>query len=247
MAKQALPSGFVIYEGPSLLTGEPIVCVATLHSTNRKTGDMVQTWILLRDENPVAGNRSGADRAICGDCPSRGVGGKARSCYVQLARAPLGIWGAYQRGRYPVVSGHAAIAALGAGRAVRLGAYGDPAAIPGWVNESLISEAAGHTAYSHQIAWEGRGEGFLPERMMVSADSLSAASEAWARSYRTFRVVGSVGELVAGREILCPASEEAGHRTQCARCLLCGGASVAAKSIAIVAHGAGKKHHSASA
>ena len=58
---------------------------------------------------------------------------------------------------------------------------------------------------------------------------------------------GQVSELVRGREILCPASEEAGKRTQCASCLLCGGASVKAKSIAIVAHGAGRKHHAAAA
>lgn len=82
---------------------------------------------------------------------------------------------------------------------------------------------------------------------MVSADSLSAASEAWARSWRTFRVVGSVDELVQGREVLCPASEEAGKRTKCVSCLLCGGASVKAKSVAIVVHGAGAKHHTAAA
>src|SRR5262252_2239364 len=99
MAKQTAPTGFVIYDGPSLLTGEPIVCIATLHSDNRKTGDMLQTWILLRDRDPIAGSRSGADRAICGDCPSRGIArpgaekGLAadRACYVDLARAPLGI------------------------------------------------------------------------------------------------------------------------------------------------------------
>lgn len=105
---------------------------------------------------------------------------------------------------YPRAVGHAAIAALGRGRKVRLGAYGDPAAIPSYVNESLVSESAGHTAYSHQSAWEARTEGFLPERMMVSADSLSAATEAWTRSWRTFRVVGSVGEVVRGREYPVP-------------------------------------------
>lgn len=82
---------------------------------------------------------------------------------------------------------------------------------------------------------------------MVSADTLPAAQRAWDANWRTFRVVGGVDELVTGREILCPASEEAGKRTQCARCLLCGGASVKAKSIAIVVHGAGKKHHTAAA
>jgi len=252
--KAAPPRGFVVYDGPSLLTGEPIVCIATLHSTNRKTGDMVQTWVLLADRDPIAGSRTGADRAICGDCPSRGTArpkaktGLAanRPCYVDLGRSPLGIWRAWRRGIYPVASGHAAIAAVGRGRAVRLGAYGDPAAIPSYVNESLVSEASGHTAYSHQLDWAG-ATGFDASRMMVSADSLAGAQRAWDSGARTFRVVGAVADVVREREVLCPASEEAGKRTQCARCLLCGGAQVKAKSIAIVVHGAGKRHHRAAA
>lgn len=250
--KAAAPSGYVIYQGPSLLTGDAIVCIATLHSDNRKTGDMIQTWILLQDRDPIAGSRSGADRAICGDCGSRGKArpgaesglASERSCYVDLARAPLGIWNAWRRGRYPAAVGHAAIAAIGQGRKVRLGAYGDPAAIPSYVNSSLVSGADGHTAYSHQIAWDG-ATGFDAARMMVSADSAAAAMAAWDAGARTFRVVGDVSEVVRGREILCPASEEAGKRTKCASCLLCGGADVRAKSIAIVVHGAGKRHHTA--
>ena len=37
--------GYVLHEGPSPFDGQPIVSIATLHSSNRKTGDMVQTWI----------------------------------------------------------------------------------------------------------------------------------------------------------------------------------------------------------
>ena len=117
-----MPRGYVIYDGPSLLTGEPIVAIATLHSVNGKTGDMVQTWILCRDIDPVGAIKSGDDIAICGNCKSRGVRGKKRKCYVQVARAPLGIWGAYQRGMYPRAVGHAAIAEIGRGRKVRHGA-----------------------------------------------------------------------------------------------------------------------------
>ena len=58
---------------------------------------------------------------------------------------------------------------------------------------------------------------------------------------RTFRVIASVADMVKGKEVLCPASEEAGKRTTCDRCKLCSGASIAAKSIAIVAHGASTK------
>jgi hypothetical protein len=254
MARKTPPRGFVVYDGPSMLTGDRIVAIATLHSTNRKTGNMVQVWYLLADHDPITGNRTGADIAICGNCGSRGIArpeaqtgmASARACYVDLGRAPMGIWGAWMHGKYPTASGHAAIAAIGRGREVRLGAYGDPAVVPSYINESLVSEANGHTAYSHQIAWSGP-TGFDAALMMVSADQLPDAERAWSIGARTFRVVGDQSELVKGREILCPASEEAGKRTQCQRCLLCGGASVAAKSIAIVVHGAGKKHHTAAA
>jgi hypothetical protein len=252
MAKRnAPPRGFVVYDGPSLLTGERIVAIATLHSTNRKTGDMIQTWILVADIDPIGANRIGADISNCGNCAARGIPqpealsgmATARSCYVDLGRAPMGIWNAWRRGIYPAAVGHAAVAKIGRKRKVRLGAYGDPAAVPSYVWESLISECDGHTAYSHQSDWQGSG--FDGGLMMVSADQLPQAERAWSMGLRTFRVVGSVEELVKGREVLCPASEEAGHRTQCARCLLCGGAQVVAKSIAIVAHGAGRKYHRA--
>ena len=43
-----MAKGYVLHEGPSPFDGQPIVSIATLHSSNRKTGDMVQTWILPR-------------------------------------------------------------------------------------------------------------------------------------------------------------------------------------------------------
>jgi hypothetical protein len=35
--------GVILYDGPSMLDGEPIVVIATLETSNRKTGQMVQT------------------------------------------------------------------------------------------------------------------------------------------------------------------------------------------------------------
>ena len=43
-------------------------------------------------------------------------------------------------------------------------------------------------------------------------------------------------EVVKGSEVLCPASKEAGRRATCDTCKLCAGASIKAKSIAIVLH-----------
>jgi hypothetical protein len=118
---------------------------------------------------------------------------------------------------------------------VRLGTYGDPAAVPSYIWESLISEATGHTAYSHQSNMPNADT--RPDFMMVSADNEQQARHEWSNGNRTFRVIKSTHEVVLGSEILCPASKEAGFKTTCAKCGLCGGSSVKAKSIAIVDHG----------
>lgn len=72
--RREVPQGVVLYEGPSMLDGEPIVAIATgmqTPSTNRKTGEMVQVHILLQKEHPSVAQNSGADSSICGNCPLR--------------------------------------------------------------------------------------------------------------------------------------------------------------------------------
>lgn len=242
---QAKPRGYVIYRGPSLLDGRPIVAVAITKSKNTKTSNMVQTYIIRADIDPRDASRTGEDFSICGTCPHRGTPqpdkasglAKGRSCYVVIGQGPVIVYKSLQRGIYPAAKTHKDIAALGNGRMVRLGTYGDPAAVPSYIWESLISEAKGHTAYSHQANSEGAD--YRPDMFMRSADSLSEAALAWGKGQRTFRIIGHTDEVMTGREILCPASEEAGRKTTCVACGLCGGANVKAKSIAIVAHGAG--------
>jgi hypothetical protein len=83
---------------------------------------------------------------------------------------------------------------------------------------------------------------------MISADTPEQAKQARLEGKRTFRVIpvaewkaNNKGALL-GSEILCPASEEAGKRTTCNECKLCKGQTIKAKSIAIVAHGVGRKY-----
>jgi len=72
---------------------------------------------------------------------------------------------------------------------------------------------------------------------MQSADNEAQALDQWDRGNRTFRVIADLGELIKGKEILCPASKEAGQRVQCNACKLCGGTPVkSSKAIAIVPH-----------
>lgn len=237
----------IIYSGPSLIDGKPIVAIAVSKSDNSKTGNMVQTYIIRADIDPRDASKSGEDYSICGNCPHRGTAHNRpdkklalnRSCYVNIGQGVLIVYKALVRGVYTSVNGHKAIAAIGKGRMVRLGTYGDPAAVPSYIWESLLSEADGHTAYTHQSGMAGAEA--RPEFMMVSADTETQARVAWSFGQRTFRVVKSTSEIVRGAEIICPASKEAGFRTTCNSCGLCGGSKVKAKSIAIVDHGPQRK------
>lgn len=244
--------GSLIYTGPSLLDDAPIFVAAVWAShpslANSKTGDLVQTYIMRSDMEPMEASRRGKDYSVCGDCrhrgtptyDDRGVAAK-RSCYVQLGRGPAMVYSAWQRGNYHEALTPEARAGVGRGRVVRIGAYGDGAAVPAHVWTDLLSEAKGHTAYSHLHTAAnpmglGRANSFDPALYMASVDSLPEAQAAWSSGYRTFRVVNSLRQMTAN-EIECPA-----ERVACDKCQLCNGQHPTAKSIAVVVHGSGKKH-----
>ena len=222
----------IIYNGPSLLDGKPVVAIATYSNRNRKTGRVLQTYILRADINPLEASKTGEDYSICGSCPMRGEVttdparkiAKGRRCYVNLGQGVLIVWRAFQRGVYKAGSARD----VGRGRFVRVGTYGDPAAIPQGVWDELLSEASTWTAYSHQSGWR-------PDIAMQSADDYHSAVMHWKEGRRTFRVIAELGHLDPTNEALCPASKEAGARVQCTACKLCKGSSLA-KSIAIVEH-----------
>jgi len=233
----------ILYQGASLINGSPIVALAQSDSTNSKTGNMIQTFILDSTVDPITASRTGKDESICGSCPHRGTPnnndkGQAtnRTCYVTLAHAPLGKYKAYKKGVYGTTTATLKeIESFGSLQGVRLGTYGDPCAVPNDTWKALTSKSLYSTAYTHAAINP------MPESIMTSTDNLKQSVDAWSRNERTFRVISSINQLYKRREILCPASEEMGKRATCASCKLCGGASVNAKSIAIVAHGTSKR------
>jgi hypothetical protein len=228
----------IIYQGPSLYDGKPVVVIATYSDRNSKTGGVVQTYILRADMNPLEASKTGDDASICGTCHLRGEPttdparkqAKGRKCYVNLGQGVLITYRSFLRGVYPDAQTTDARRAIGRGRVVRVGTYGDPAAVPSHVWDELLADAASHTAYTHASGWR-------PDIAMQSADSLEQAQAHWQAGRRTFRVLVDLGDIVPAREVLCPASKEAGRRTTCDACRLCGGnATRSPKSVAIVAH-----------
>lgn len=235
--KMKNPNGYVFYRGPSLLDGKPIVGIALTHSTNSKTGDMVQTYILRDDIEPHTALKTGDDVSVCGDCKHRPANGG--SCYVLVFQGPLVVFRAMQRGSYPDAT-PAQVGELVAGRMVRLGTYGDPAAIPANAWEALTAHAAGRTGYSHQ--W--RNENLSADQRtriarltMASVDSMAEQAIAHASGLRYFRI-RSADEPLQAREFVCPASHEGGKKKTCAECGACDGSARSGKaSPVIIVHG----------
>lgn len=214
-------SGYILHETKTL------VVIATTESANRKTGDMIQVWILRSDVDPVTAIKQGSDRRICGDCQHRPD--NDGSCYVNVGQAPNAVFRAYANGSYAKLE-LTDYPSVFSGRAVRLGAYGDPAFIPERVIAGICSSADNWTGYTHQ--W--RKNAWLKQYVMASVDSIAEKIEATKWGWRTFRV-SATHEGTTG-EIVCPASQ---GKTTCASCLLCNGVHGMdrRKSIFIPVHG----------
>jgi hypothetical protein len=247
------PNSVEIWRGPSLLDGAPIVVIASglRASENPKTGDMLQTYILRADIEPTAAIKNGADVSICGDCVHRGDGtGKGRTCYVNIGQGPLAVWRSWARGNIPRASRYAGLyfvscilewpiengePCIGKGLRVRLGTYGDPAAVPVSVWQALTKHAIGHTGYTHQ--WRTAGHE-LRALCMASVDTVADMLTARASGWRTFRVAfPGQDPRLQKIESRCPASAEAGKVLTCAQCLACGGQNGRSGSVVIAAHG----------
>jgi len=232
----------ILYRGPSLINGAPIVVVAVYRKgrgVNAKTGAMVQTYILPDSPDHIMDiMRDGRDVAVCGGCPHRydydaqGVAiPGTRTCYVNLGQGVRVVLEGVQLGRYATLSDDQ-IAEVGAERMVRLGTWGDPAAVPVAVWQRLLGKAQGHTGYTHQWRSE-RLAAPMRGLVMASCETDADVTKATAKGFTgTFRVL-PVGQSVAPSAV-CPASAEAGKVATCAECGRCDGNG---GNVQIIAHG----------
>ena len=238
------PNGIVLWEGTSLIDHvTPVVCIATglvRGSENVKTGGMVQTYILRSDLAPMEAVKTRTDVGICGGCVHRQQADGNRTCYVNLAHGPSGVYGAYVRNVYPHVSLSEATA-LCANKMVRLGTYGDPAAVPLHVWKAVTALAKGHTGYTHQwrkVQFQG-----LKHYTQASCETEQDVVRANARGFGTFHVL-PLGAPVPSKVLHCPASVELGKGTTCEQCGACNGRK--GVNVVIYAHGPTMKRYTGS-
>lgn len=240
-----MEKNLIVWEGASMINGEPIVVILTglsKRSNNPKTGDMPQVWILRADMHPIEALKSGADVAICGDCKFRPtvLGDQAlkrhsRTCYVRTMSFSA-VYKAYKAGKYQR-SDLSLISDVLAGKCVRIGAYGDPAAVPTHVWDTLLSQCDS-TGYTHQ--WRNC-DPKMSRYCMASCDTLADIPLAASKGYRVFyvqpKVVKPIRSVGAIKMAHCPASKELGKVTTCKNCMVCGGNRSSFKSnVTIMLH-----------
>jgi hypothetical protein len=219
----------------SKINGEPVRVLLTGHhrpSKNAKTGEQVQVSILSASgQSPVQALQTGADSAVCGTCELRPLLNTLKRdlddqphkpCYVLVARSVLSMWRAHitARVQWPTTL---------KGRSVRLGNYGDPAAVNVSVWHRLIRLAK--RDHTHPRPWTGFTHRWKESNAtpyvricMASVDTPAEQREAKQLGWRTFRVRRNAADPLLAGEISCPASKEV-NRTTCANCLLCNGSA----------------------
>ena len=238
MAKRfSSPKGFVIDRGLSPIDGKPYVAILTLKSTNRKTGDMAQVWILREDMNPVEAVQNGGDVTICGNCPHRKQADGSRSCYVNVGQGPNSVWKALKRGAYIEAFDTASwsqMLALIKAKRIRWGAYGDPAVINPLIVRVINTHAKGHTGYTHQ--WRSKFAQPFKGIFQASCDGFQDYLDASDLGWKTFTVVSKNARIDYAKQ--CPATV-ANSQAQCATCKLCDGGRT---DIYVNAHGTGAKY-----
>jgi hypothetical protein len=218
MSPKRAPHG-VLWEGRSLIDDAPIVAIATAGSSNRKTGPMIQVWILRSDLAPHRAKQAGLDVSVCGHCAMRAA------CYVVTAHGPRSVWEAYRAGLYQAVDASAFERA-----AIRWGAYGDPALLPPALVHACNAASRGWTGYTHMYMypWAQWCRGVFMASVEVPAQEQRLQAQGWG----TFRVGRKDGSDI-GAATQCPYDTVG---TTCLECRACNGAPHA---IYVAAHGAG--------
>jgi len=218
--------GYILWSGKSKFDRKPIVVIATMKSRNKKTGDMVQCYIIRSDIDPVSAIQTGDNWSICGDCDI--------PCYVEVGKSIYTVYQALKRGRYPVADVSAY--KLMADRHVRIGAYGDPAAAPINVWRNLIRFAAGWTGYTHQ--WRKPSVQAYKAFLMASVDGQDSIEHATKLGWRAFKVRYPGEQVTDLNTIACLNSTK---KLECIDCRLCDGTAFgkhpSAAHIFIDAHG----------
>lgn len=208
-----IKNSYLLYRGPSLFNDREIAVVITGMSTpsaNRKTGVMLQSWIIDAGTVPTEAVKTGQDASICGDCPLRG-----KSCYVNLVGVNA-IWRGLE-GLTAITDYELRYIRQFSGLGLRLGAYGDPAMVPLAVWKPLIEASRFSLGYTHQ--WRDCDQEWR-KYLQASVETVEDMQEANRMGWATYRVRLKGAPKVDG-ETVCV--NQTNPFIKCSTCQLCNG------------------------
>ena len=218
-------------------------CVVQMQygSTNSKTGDSVQVWILPYQWIKEGVDAMNNDEASCMDCPHSKQ--KNRSCYVRKGYAEFGLKSKVKALHKQYKEQNLEIRDIAdlfesekkkcTDKFIRFGAYGEPVLLGENNVKQLTEVATNFTGYTHQ--WHLPRYDWSRKYFMASVETDALMKKANKVGFRTFRVRKKTDEITTN-EVVCPASKEAGRKVTCNVCALCKGASSKAKNIVIIKH-----------
>jgi hypothetical protein len=204
---------------------------------------VVQTYHFSRAQYEVAqGNTSMSeffkhDGAVCMDCPfAVSNGAKLSACYTHKMFQYSGFLSSLRSigsllpwDAIPSEPQTEAIIEMCRGKYVRFGTYGEPSLLPVDLVKSICQVAKSWTGYTHQ--WRKKAE-YAPY-FMASTHSAEEEHTAALIGYRSFVVSAEPFKQF----INCPASAEAGFKSNCSKCGLCSGTTgKGSKSVYILEH-----------
>jgi hypothetical protein len=219
-------SGLILYEGPSLIDGKPIVAIITnikRKSKNLKTGKSAQVFILRSDIHPCIAFKTGEDYSVCFNCKHR----IWKTCYVDVSRSVTQVYLAYKRGSYPYAD--LDNIKMLENKVVRLGSYGDPSVISTQIWDIVASVTKRCLGYTHN--WKNCNKE-LKNYCMASVDSIKEYRQAKLLGWRTFRI--RYNNIILENEKMCMGGKRG---VTCSKCLSCCGIFKNGADRTVLAHG----------
>ena len=232
----------ILYRGPSMLDGRPIVVTFYTGTKNRKVGAGPSLSIL--PDAPTYREAFKAAPSVCGGCAFLGsmhpTGEKRQQggCYSWALSMPIASQlkaiaaGRYVEGEAGWVLAEAHLRAH-APRIIRVATVGDSAAVPRWVWDRLRAACPDGTIpqnYSHQ--WRRPDAQHLRTWTMASVETEEDASKAQAMGWRTFRARLQDAPTTDAEKVCTHEAE----KLTCSACRSCDGDGLA-PSIVSTVHG----------
>lgn len=196
---------------------------------------------ILTGQKPTIKSFFGLDAKNCFDCPFSVANGNG-GCYTHKGMLYFGLISMLKSivrefdhiDNIPTYNDEigADIVQMSIGKYVRFGSYGEPSMHPLELVKLLTKASKSWTGYTHQYFRKPEYAEFLMASVHNARQAKTAADKF---GYRSFVAASDV--LGLNNMVQCPASKEAGYKSNCADCGLCSGTTgKGKKSIKILEH-----------